>query len=262
MRKGMILLTGLGLLASAGEVRGQDDFEWSGAVAGGESIRILGISGDVRATRSRGGTARIHAEKRGRERDFDDVRIVMEEGPDGVTVCAVYRRPNATDCDSRWNDGDDHDDRRDIRVSVDFDVEVPAGVRFRPSVVSGDIRADGLDSDIEANTVSGDIDVSTSGLVEAQTVSGSIEAVMGSSELRDLEFQTVSGDITIHMPDGVDADLRVSSLSGGFDSDFPIEVTRHRNGWVGSSVRGRLGEGGPRLRFETVSGTVELRRLQ
>ena len=259
MRNGMILAVLATCLGWASPAQSQDEFQWSGALSSGDILRIKGISGDVRATLSSGSTVRVEARKRGRDRDFDDVRVLVDEESDGVTLCVIYGRRDVDDCDSRR--GWDHDDdQRNIRVSVDFEVQVPSGVEFRPSMVSGDIRAQSLESDVYASTVSGDIDVSTSGIVEAKSVSGSIEAEMGATELQDLEFNTVSGDITLYLSEDVDADIRSSSLSGDFDTEIPVEISRRRDGWVGSTVRGQIGEGGPRLRFETVSGDVTLRR--
>lgn len=235
----------------------QDTFDWNGTLERGEEIEIRGISGDVRATFVEGSTGRVEASKRGRESDFDDVRILVDQDGRGVTVCAVYGDENRRSC----HDDHDHegDRNRNIRVSVDFVVQVPAGVDFRPSVVSGDIDADGLRSDVFANAVSGSITVATEGIVEARTVSGSIVAEMGASEIPDLEFQTVSGDITLFLRPDANVDVRVSTLSGDFSTELPVEITRRRDRFVGSSVRGRLGEGGPVLRFETVSGDIELR---
>lgn len=257
MRNGMInAVVALGLVTAA-PAMAQDTFDWNGTLDAGDEIEIRGISGDVRAVFVEGTTGRVEATKRGRSGDFDDVRILVDQDGRGVTVCAVYgdeRRRSCHDDSHHYGDRD-----HDIRVSVDFIVQVPAGVEFRPSLVSGDIEAEGLRSDVFANTVSGSIRVETAGIVEAHTVSGSIDAEMGASEIPDLEFQSVSGDITLFLRADANVDVRVSTLSGDFSTELPVEITRRRERFVGSSVRGRLGEGGPVLRFETVSGDIELR---
>jgi DUF4097 and DUF4098 domain-containing protein YvlB len=68
----------------------------------------------------------------------------------------------------------------------------------------------------------------------------------------------VSGDITLRLPADLNADVRFASLSGELDTDFDLHVEREREKWVGSDVRGTIGEGGPRLSFNTVSGDVRL----
>lgn len=258
MRNGMIGVAVVMGLFVALPAHAQGTFDWNGTLEQGDEMEIRGISGDVRATFVEGTTGRVEAVKRGRESDFDDVRILVDQDGRGVTVCAVYGQENRRSC---HDDDHDHDgDRnRNIRVSVDFVVQVPAGVDFRPSLVSGDIDAQGLRSDVFANTVSGSIDVTTEGIVEAHTVSGDIDAEMGASQIPDLEFQTVSGDITLFLRPDANVDVRVSTLSGDFSTELPVEITRRRDRFVGSSVRGRLGDGGPVLRFETVSGDIDLR---
>ncbi|MGI9628233.1 MAG: DUF4097 family beta strand repeat-containing protein [Longimicrobiales bacterium] len=269
MRNGM---TRLGLCLTAvlllgAPVAAQEAFDWQGQLETGQFVRIQGISGDIRATAVDGAVARVEAHKRGRSSSFDDVRIVVDEGRDGVTVCAVYGQPDRTDCDGRNGRRDyDHSDREgrdhNIQVSVDFEVQVPAGVRLRTELVSGDVRADGLRSDVVASTVSGDVRLSTSGIAEASTVSGDIDVEMATATDHDLDFETVSGDITVYLPEDLGADVRFSSLTGDFETDLAVSVTRRRDGLVGSSVRGQLGGGGARLSFSTVSGNVELRRLR
>lgn len=255
-----VVLVGVGSNESAA----QDSVEWAKSLEAGKVVEVRGISGDIRVSPTSGDRVELLAEKRGRRGDFDAVTIVVEEHRDGVTICAVYHQPDAEDCSRRWDDEEDRPrrrrGRRDIDVSVDFDIGLPAGVELDAHMVSGDIVAEGLDSDVTANTVSGEIRISTSGIAEAQTVSGEIDVELGTSELPSLSFQTVSGDILVTMPNGVNADVSFSSLTGDLDSDFPLTVTSKQGKWVGSKIRGELGSGGPRLSFQTVSGDVELRR--
>ena len=251
------------LAAMAAPLAAQDAVtEWSGEMAAGRTLRVQGISGEIVATAAAGSRAEVVATKRGDEDDFDAVHVVVEEEGDGIRVCAVYRVRDPERCDY---DDDDRDDRwrhRNIDVSVDFEVRVPAGVDFEGTVVSGEVRARDLRSDVRARSVSGDIFVSTTGVGWGKTVSGDIEIAMGSTDFGDLDFTTVSGDIVLTLPAGVAADVAFQSLSGDFESDLPLEVTSQRGGFVGSRLEGRLGSGGPRLAFKTVSGDVRLRQAR
>jgi DUF4097 and DUF4098 domain-containing protein YvlB len=253
-------------LVGASPLAGQEEVtEWSGRVAAGDFLEVRGISGDIRATLASGGTAEVTAEKRGRTRDFDEVEIRVEEVRGGVIVCAVYRpRTGDSGCDHRDRDWDDDRDRgqRSINVSVDFEVRVPEGVEFIGGMVSGDVEADGLRSDVDASTVSGSVFVSTTGVGRGSTVSGEIEIEMQSADWDELHYSTVSGDITVWMPDGVDTEIDFESLSGDFRSDFDLSVHRSRDRFIGSEFSGRLGDGGRELSFNTVSGDVRLRRLR
>ena len=83
---------------------------------------------------------------------------------------------------------------------------------------------------------------------------------MGSTDWDDLSFSTVSGDITLRLPAGTDTDVDFKSLTGDIDSDFEFELRDlARRRFMGSHVRGAIGDGGRSLSFNTVSGDVRLR---
>ena len=210
----------------------------------------------------------VVARKRGDTRDFQEVAIEVEELDDGFVICAVYGSWNhgKGHCHPDHRDRDDDWERRgrrhnSIDVEVDYEVRIPAGVDFHGGMVSGGIEARDLRSDVEANTVSGDIFVSTSEMAWANTVSGDIEMEMGSLDWDEMDLNTVSGDITLWLPRDFAADLHFSSLSGDMNSDFQLTLEGgQRRSWVGSNIRGTIGGGGRDLNVRTVSGNLDLRR--
>jgi len=252
-------------VAVAGSASAQEEsFRWTGPLSSGQVLEVRGISGDIRAEPASGGTVEVTAEKRGRSSDFDEVEVRVQQGRDGVTICAVYFPEDhpGNDCDLDGR-GDRHH-RDNLRVSVDFVVKVPAGVEFVGNTVSGDVEARDLRSDVTAATVSGDVIVSTSGTARASAVSGSLDIEMGSLDWRNLSFHTVSGDITLTLPEALATDVDFESISGDLDSDFDLRITSpQRRRWVGEKLRGTIGDGGGRsLKVNTVSGDVRLRRMR
>ena len=258
----MGLVVGMMGAAVAAAHAQEADFEWSGRMDEGSSLEVRGISGDVIATLAQGAMAEVVAVKSGRRSDFDDVEIEMFEDGGNVVVCVIYgsRRSNGSCREGRGGDDRDDHDGRNIRVSVDFEVRVPAGVEFIGSTVSGDVEAEGLRSDVDASTVSGDVSVSTTEVARGSTVSGSVDVEMGSLEWQSLAFSTVSGDIVVRLPAGVDTEVDFESLTGDLESDFDITIERQRDRFIGSELRGTIGDGGRRLSLTTVSGDVRIRR--
>ncbi len=235
----------LALMAGAAGAQ-EGTFEWSGRLDEGQTLEVKGITGRIRAELASGRAAEVVAEKRGDRDDFAEVHILVDENRDGVTVCAVYGEHNFGRSSCDYNDDGDRDRRgsnRSIDVEVDFVVLVPAGVDFAGTMVTGDVWAEGLRSDVDANTVTGGIDVE-----------------IGRMDWDRLSFKTVTGDITLRVPADFDADVEFESLSGDLDSDFDIRVTRERRRWIGSHVRGTIGRGGRDLELNTVSGDVRLLR--
>ncbi|HEX6182774.1 MAG TPA: DUF4097 family beta strand repeat-containing protein [Pyrinomonadaceae bacterium] len=242
----------------AAQPQQQSEFRWHEPLAAGRVIEIKGINGNVEATPAAGGEVEVVAVKRGRRSNPDDVRIEVVRHADGVTICAVYpnvegREPNT--CSAGPND---RSNVQNNDTNVNFTVRVPAGVRFTGKTVNGKVDANGLTADVEARTVNGGINVSTTGLARATTVNGSITVVMGRAVWTDeLEFKTVNGGIDLSFPASLSAEVQIKTLNGDISTDFPMTVTgtvsrRRLNGTVGS--------GGRDLRIETVNGSVHLRR--
>lgn len=232
------------------------DFRWSENMRAGEMLEIKGLNGDINVRRASGSDVVVVAETRGKKSDPSTVRVEVVEHSGGFTLCAVY-----PDRDGRENYcGVGEDGRMNSRnndVQVDFFIELPGGVDFTGRTVNGEVEARGLESDVRAITVNGDIDVSTTGFAEGETVNGSIDASMGARDLgAGLSFSTVNGSITLDLDDGVDANLDASWLNGGFESDLPFTLEGRMSR---RSAKGRLGDGGPDVELSTVNGSIRIR---
>ena len=245
----------------------EDTFEWKGRMSAAQTLEVRGIVGEIRTSLASGQEAEVIARKRGDAGDFQEVAVEMATAGDRIVICAVYgswkhgQGRCHPDFDDRGRDEDRHRGNN-IDVEVEYEVRLPAGVEFEGAMVSGDIRGEGLRSNVSMHTVEGRIYVATTGRAWANTVSGDIEIEMGDFSGGDLDFNTVSGDITLWLPQDFSADVDFSSLSGDFETDFEMTLRSKRSGWVGSRVRGTIGGGGRDLSLHTVSGDVELRRMR
>jgi hypothetical protein len=250
-----ILGTLLLAITVAAPAAAQDDtWRWRKAVPAGQTLEIRNVMGDIVATAATGREVEIVARKSARRGDADDVRIVVEEHTDGVTVCALYDDRSSCDSDRRRGHSNGEND-----TQVDFEVRVPRGVKFNGKNVSGDVEVTGLDARVSAGSVSGDVEVSTSDIASASSVSGSVRVRMGRSDWSGkLGFSSVSGNIDVEFGGELNADVEMSTVSGDLDSDWPLSVTTtgRRN------LRGRIGSGGRQLSFSTVSGNVEIRKAR
>jgi hypothetical protein len=236
-----------------------DDFTWKKRMSAGQTLEIKGVNGEIRAVLADGDEAEVTATKRARRSDPDEVEIKVLEHADGVTICAVYPTPERSRRDNECAPGDEgHMNTEDNDVNVTFVVKVPRGVHYAAHTVNGEIRAAGLRSNVEVETVNGSIRVSTSGRALASTVNGSIDASMGNADWgEDVAFSTVNGGITLDLPAEVNAELRASTVNGDIVSDFPVTV---RGRFGPRRVSGTLGRGGHELELETVNGSITLRK--
>lgn len=226
-------------------------FHWDGHLGRGRTLEIHGINGSIEVEGTRGGDVVVDAEKRARKSDPDDVKIQVEQTEDGVRICALYPRK-----DGGLNDDCENQSVSNNDVQVTYHVKVPAGVNLAAHTVNGKVEIDDVQGNVEAATVNGSIDLSTTGLATARTVNGSIHAVMGGGDWEDgLEFRTVNGSIDLTMPRDVDADVAARSMNGHIVSDFPVTAS----GRISSRrLMGSIGNGGPKLRMETINGGIEL----
>jgi hypothetical protein len=235
------------------------EFRWREPLAAGRTIEIRGINGNVSAEPATGGEVEVEAVKRARRSDPDEVRIEVVRHAEGVLICAVYPNPggepNTCEVGSQNRGTHVHDND----TTVNFTVRVPAGVNFNGRTVNGGVRARDLGADVDAKSVNGDVSVSTTGLARAQTVNGSITAVLGRADWPSgIDFKTVNGSIDLTLPASLSARVEAKTLNGEITSDFPLTVT---GSFSRRRLSGTIGGGGDRLlNLETVNGSVQIRR--
>ena len=241
------------------------DFRWEKALSAGNEVSIHNVSGDVTVIPSTSGKVEVVGIKRGNG-DFERIRADVQLTSRGVVICVLDNNQDSY-CDergmhsnSRNNDRNNRGDREWNNVSMNLEVAVPANVQVSANSVSGDVSITGASGDVRANSVSGDIrlDRLRATGVSANTVSGDVEvSIQELSGRGDLSFHSVSGDITLDLPRQLDAELSMTTVSGTIDSDYSLTLGDGR--MDRRSMQARIGSGGRRLSFTTVSGDVKLR---
>jgi hypothetical protein len=286
------LLVVAALLAAAPlGAQGKPDFELRRELAAGQRLYVQNIIGDVQVTGGPGRTVEVTAlKKAGRYGEPADVTVETVEIDDGVAICVRYpnqgrRRPPTAEqqakhpCSTGDWDGDDwHDRGHRNDTKVDFTVRVPAGLRLHAGTVSGDVRAERLDGDLEIHSVSGDVHLlgGRGAAIDLETVSGDVEltdvhskdvsghTVSGeisfSGPIEDggeYDFATTSGDITVRLPARPNATLSAATFSGRLSSDLPI--TPNESGRRRHRYAATWGSGSARLGLESLSGDLAIR---
>jgi hypothetical protein len=251
---------GPGPLARAQERNTSRDFSWDGRIPRERWLYVRNLNGSIRVERATGDRAEVTAVKRWRRGDPDEVRIEVQKGTDGgdVVICAFWNNNATCDEEGYRSRGGDNWRGRNNDTQVEFTVRLPEGVRLGVSTVNGGVRVTGATSEVEASSVNGAVEASSSGgPVHASTVNGDIDVRMRELGRGNLEFSTVNGSISVEVPDELDADLDMQTVNGSLRADFPLTLQgrispRH--------IRATIGRGGRRIKFETVNGSVELRK--
>lgn len=250
------------LSASTGGSGSAEDFVREYEAKDDNSIRIKNASGDVIVRGTEGNRIRVRGIKEGRDRE--QVEVKDDSNDDGVDLGVKY---NCRNCNA----------------SIRFEVEVPRGMRLRydeistasgnvsvsditgrlgASSASGDVKIEDVRGTVEADSASGNVTVEdVAGEVSAETASGNvavrIKQLTGDGDMR---YSSASGNVEVTMPADINADVKLSTMSGSVKTDFPLEVARKQFG-PGESAEGKLGSGGRKLRLSTASGNVKLMRL-
>lgn len=115
---------------------------------------------------------------------------------------------------------------------------------------------------VQCGTLSVDVGSGTVRLDDIRSSDVSIDAGSGGVNLsfvsspRALTVEAGSGTVNVSLPPGLNADVDVETGSGGISSDFAVRTSRVER----DRLRGTIGDGSGRIRIETGSGSVRLRK--
>jgi DUF4097 and DUF4098 domain-containing protein YvlB len=246
--KRLMTMAAVVLLAAGAAVAGEytETFDQTYAMDQGGQVALENINGDVTIEVWDEAEVRVYAVKRASSPErLDALKIDVDASPREIRIDTRY--PHSRDL----SDGDRHG-----RMEVEYTLTVP---RFATidgvELVNGDLLIDGVEGDVEADTVNGEIVVrGASGEIELETVNGGIELELGAGPTREVSLSSVNGTIEVFL--GGSADIRAETVNGTIRNDFGIEVKKGK--YVGSSMNGSVGSGGPTVDLETVNGGIRV----
>ncbi|MEP7064925.1 MAG: DUF4097 family beta strand repeat-containing protein [Gemmatimonadota bacterium] len=267
-RSHLALVAAMALIAFATPASAQHDwddgpakydssFSTKQSIAEGSTIRVDNLNGSINVEGSNDASTTVTAVKRWRRGDPSMVRILVEPGKNGTTVCALWSDEKRCDDNGSRNY---HGNRRND-VQVQFTVHVAKGVKVDLNTVNGSLDVSGATASVDAETVNGRVEVATlGGPVSAKTVNGSVRATIQHLVKTDepMVFESVNGSVQLEAPADLSADVDAETTNGGIESDFPLTIS---SGMIGKHIHGTVGQGGRRVQLHTVNGSVKLRKL-
>jgi Putative adhesin len=234
-----------------------EDFHWQSSLKAGQTLEVINTNGEIGGSGT-SGAARVEGRKSGIDDDHD-LFIEVVEYADGATICAVYARDKAPGrCHRGGVSSESGNWWHGHRAKINFDVQVPRGVRLNAMTTNGGVHCSNLASVVEAATTNGNVEVSTSEWASAKTTNGGVRVSMGNAKWSgELELMTTNGSVDVTLPASAEFKVDAATTNGGIETDFPITI----QGRFGpKSLSGTVGGGGRELKVATTNGGIGLKK--
>ena len=186
-----------------------------------------------------------------RQNRLNEAKIVVNANEENIRIKTEYPYENQTFRS---------DDRRyDNPATVEYTLTVPRrAVLESIELVNGSIDIDGVEGNVKASSINGQ--VNARGLVNEvrlSTINGPLSATFTQlDETKPIQLNSVNGNVTLVIPSNANASIRAGTVHGGISSDFGLKV-KHGE-YVGHSMDGQIGTGGPRIRLANVNGGIKI----
>jgi DUF4097 and DUF4098 domain-containing protein YvlB len=143
-------------------------------------------------------------------------------------------------------------------ASVNFQIKVPEKADLKIKTVNGAIEIEGVSGEMDTRSTNGGIRLTNiEGSVSSKSTNGGISVGLNKvGEFEKMSFSTTNGAIRISLPSDIRATLEASTVNGGVDTEFPIEVSGRFNS---KKIRGDLNGGGGLIYLKTVNGGITIR---
>lgn len=211
----------------------------------GGRISLSNVNGDVSISACDCNRVEISAEIIASSQEArDQIEVIIDADADHIDIETRHKSRNG------WNNN---------TAKVEYTLTVPNGVLLRGmKLVNGNLTISGVSGELDANLVNGDL--TSDGLTsdtQVQTVNGEVDIKFESlANAKRIELESVNGRIAVALPGDADADIKASTVNGRIRNQFGIDVDKGK--YVGSKMRGTLGNGGVRLQLSNVNGAIEV----
>jgi hypothetical protein len=183
---------------------------------------------------------------------LSEVTIDVTNSADSVIIKTKYPERNQT-FETR--------NRENNPASVEYTLTVPRGARIDSAdLVNGSLDIEGVKGDVRVSLVNGEVKAGgLGGEVKLSTVNGAQEVnVTALDEAKGVTLNSVNGSIVLIVPSGANAQVRASTVHGAITNDFGLTVNEGQ--YVGRDLTGQIGSGGPRIRLNSVNGSITIKR--
>ena len=217
-------------------------------------VSLENINGGVQIKVWDRAAVQVDAIKKAYRRDrLNEARIEVNATEENIRIKTEY--PD--------RDQDFRNDRYDNPAKVEYTLTVPRKAMLESvELVNGPIDIDGVEGNVKASSINGPL-VARGLMGEARlsTVNGPLEATFTQlDESKPISLASVNGNLTMIIPSNANAAIRAGTVHGSISTDFGLKV-KHGE-YVGHSMDGQIGNGGPRIKLGNVNGAIRIGHAQ
>src|SRR5215213_3618341 len=156
------------------------------------------------------------------------------------------------------------DERRyDNPATVEYSLTVPRKAILQSvELINGSIDIDGVEGNVKATSINGP--VTARGLIaetRLSTINGPLTATFTQlDDTKPISLGSINGSVMLVIPSNANALIRAVTVHGGITSDFGLKV-KHGE-YVGHSMDGQIGNGGPRIKLSNINGGIKINHAQ
>ncbi len=244
---------------------------------GDKTLDVDNVNGLIQIIGDAGTTIRVEGEKIIRAVDQKEVErgkreVVLDiNEKDGVAQLYVNGPFRDNSHGSQDHGFHEHGDR-EYEVTYNFTIRVPRDTGLQLRDVNGEVKTEQTNGKFDVHGVNGPVNMtSVSGDGKVNTVNGPVQIAFRENPRAPSSFRTVNGRIEATFQPNLSADLSFKTLNGATYTDFdatalaqsPATGERKDGRFIYKSNRMssvRIGSGGPELSFETVNGSISIRK--
>jgi DUF4097 and DUF4098 domain-containing protein YvlB len=219
-------------------------------------VSLENINGGVQIKVWDRAAVQVDAVKRAYRRDrLNEARIEVNATEENIRIKTEY-----PDWNQNFRSGEG---RYDNPATVEYTLTVPRkAVLESIEMVNGSIDIDGVECNVKASSINGRLGArGLMGEAKLSTINGPLQVTFTQlDESKPISLNSVNGNVTLVIPSNANASIRADTVHGGISSDFGLKV-KHGE-YVGHSMDGQIGTGGPRIKLGNVNGGIRITHAQ
>jgi DUF4097 and DUF4098 domain-containing protein YvlB len=235
----------------------REDFQQTYPLAADGRVSLENLNGGVRISVWDRNEVQVNAVKRAYRRDrLNEATIQVSSTPEVIRIETEYPHHD-------MNFTNEEKGRYNNPATVEYTLTVPRRARLESiDLVNGSVDIDGVEGDVNASTVNGALSVrGLKGEAKLNTVNGELQAVFAHLDpAKTFSLGSVNGNVVMTIPSDANAIVRAETISGDISNDFGLATEDGE--YVGHSLYGQIGSGGPRIKLGNVSGGINVKHAQ